>query len=436
VSAEGYPPPVSAPAEKETARRRFGRARTEAFALTWLVYVAYYLTRKDFDGAKPGMMAPHDSLPAEYSKSEVATLDFCFLSSYAAGHFLAGPLGDWLGARRVALWGLCLTIAANLAFGLLHPMPWLAVAITINGLAQAFGYPQCCKIIAAWFPPEARGRASSWFLTSYTLGDIAAKALAGTMINHVGWRWAFFAPAGLVTGLAALLWLRLRGNPAEAGVGAPMEPVSQPEVSPTRPRFGEELKELVKHPAMWLVCGGYFLLKLARYTFLGWSNVFLFEKLGYSPGDATLATIPIAVGGLAGTLAAGYASDRLFQTRRAPVAVICLVGLAMVTPLYARLAPGAPLEAMALHLAVGFFAFGADAIMSMATAMDLGSGKGAASAAGLINGAGSVGAVLSPLLGAWVSTHFGWTTAWHLLAGLLLVAAAMTVPRWRKSGAM
>ena len=413
-------------------RRSFLRAQREAFLLTWLVYVAYYLTRKDFDGAKPGMMAAHDGLPAEYDKSDLATLDFCFLGAYAAGHFLAGPLGDWLGARRMALFGLAVTVGANLAFGFMHPVPLLAAALTVNGLAQSVGYPQCCKIIAAWFPPEARGRASSWFLTSYTLGDIAAKALAGTMINHAGWRWAFFAPAGIVTGLLGLLALRLRESPRAAGVAPP---ASRSLEEPTRPRFGAEMGALLRRVAIWQVCGGYFLLKLARYTFLGWSNVFLFEKLGYPPGDATLATIPITVGGLLGTLAAGYASDRLFKARRAPVAVICLLGLAIVTPVYAGLAPGEPGEAIALHLLVGFFAFGADAIMSMATAMDLGSDKGAASAAGLINGAGSIGATLSPLLGGYVSTRFGWTNAWYALAGLMLAAALMMAPRWRKSGA-
>ncbi|HEY3452346.1 MAG TPA: MFS transporter [Myxococcales bacterium] len=425
--------PASASAA-DSDRPGFLRAQREAFLLTWLVYVAFYLTRKDFDGAKPGMMAPHDGLPGDYTKAQVATLDTFFLGSYAAGHFLAGPLGDRLGARRVALFGLGLSVAANVAFGLLHPMPALTVAITINGLAQALGYPQCCKIIAAWFPPAQRGRASAWFLTSYTLGDIGAKALAGAMVNHAGWRWAFFVPAGIVAGMLALLLLRLRGTPSEAGVRGEQESAPEPSDKAGHGRFGGELVALLKHPAMWLVCSSYFILKMARYTFLGWSNVFLFEKLGYPPGDATLATIPITVGGLVGTLAAGYASDRLFQARRAPVAVLSLVGLAVLTPLYAQLQPGQPGLAIALHLGVGFCLFAADAIMSMATAMDLGTGKGAASAAGLINGAGSVGATLSPFLGAYVSTRFGWTNAWYVLAALMALAAAITLPRWNKSG--
>ncbi|MGC4122036.1 MAG: MFS transporter [Myxococcales bacterium] len=435
-TAASAQPSAPAPAPSRPGFQRAQRAQREAFLLTWLVYVAFYLTRKDFDGAKPGMMAPHDGLPGDYTKAQVATLDTFFLGSYAAGHFLAGPLGDWLGARRMALVGLGLSVLANVAFGLLHPVPALTVAITLNGLAQALGYPQCCKIIAAWFPPEQRGRASAWFLTSYTLGDIAAKALAGAMVNHVGWRWAFFVPAGIVTGMLALLFLRLRGTPAEAGVQEAAKPSSEPvkDQPHGHPRFGSELLALLRHPAIWLVCSSYFILKMARYTFLGWSNVFLFEKLGYKAGDATLATIPITVGGLVGTLAAGYASDRLFQARRAPVAVLSLVGLAILTPIYAHLEPGQPGLAIGLHLGVGFCLFAADAIMSMATAMDLGTGKGAASAAGVINGAGSIGATLSPFLGAYVSTRFGWTNAWYVLAVLMAVAAVITLPRWNKSG--
>jgi len=422
------PAPCNAASTEQ--RRRFERARWEAFALTWVVYFACYLTRRDFDGAKPGMMASGD-----YTKAQVATLDTIFLGSYAAGHFVAGPVGDWLGARRVVLVAMATSVAANVAFGLLHPMPALAAAIALNGLAQAFGYPQCCKIIAAWFSPSTRGRASSWFLTSYTLGDIAAKALAGTMVNHAGWRWAFFAPAGIVTGLLALLVLRLRARPEEAGLTLAAYSEVEPDPLPAvRERFGAAMLALLARPAVWLICLGYFLLKLGRYTFLGWSNVFLFEQLGYGAGDATLATIPITVGGLGGTLAAGYVSDRAFGGRRAPVAVICLGSLAVLTLAYAQLPAGAPARAMALHLAIGFFLFAADTIMSMATAMDLGGDRGAASAAGLINGVGSVGATLSPLLGATVSTRLGWVNAWYCLASLMGLGALVMLPRWRARG--
>lgn len=410
--------------------RRFRFLRWETFALTWLVYVAFYLVRKNFDGAKPGLLA------AGFAKGEVATIDGAFLTAYALGQFVAGPLGDWLGAKRVILAGLTISIGANLAFGFLEPVPLLATALAINGLAQACGFPLCCKIIAAWFPASMRGRASAWFLTSYTLGDIAAKTLAGTLIDGAGWRYAFLVPAGIVTGLAALFALRLRASPREAGLPEVAEIDGEPEDqgAPTMPgRFGGELLRLLRMPATWVVCGSYFLVKMARYTFMGWSGVFLFEQLRYSPGDATLQTIPIAVGGFVGTLSAGYAPDRLFGSRRAPVVVFCILGLAAVTPLYAGLSSGETAKAMALHLLIGLFAYGADAIMSATMAMDLGGAEGAASAAGLLNGIGSVGATLSPVLGAWVSTQFGWTWAWYFLSGLLLVSAALMAPRWNRT---
>jgi len=328
-----------------------------------------------------------------------------------------------------------LSVAANVAFGFLHPVPLLVTALAVNGLAQACGFPLCCKLIAAWFPASSRGRASSWFLTSYTLGDMAAKWMTGHLVGSPGWRYAFFVPAGIVSGVVALLILRLRESPQSVRLPTVAEMSGETEpVFAGRRAFGREALELLRLPGMWEISVTYFLLKLVRYTLLGWSNVFLFQELGYTAGDSTLATVPLAAGGLAGTLAIGYASDKLFQARRAPPVIFSMLALAILIIFYARLGANQRTTVIVMHAAIGFFVYGADSVLSATCAMDLGSSRAAGSAAGIINGFGSIGAILSTVVGARVSERFGWAGAWYLLAGLLILACTLLAPRWNSSG--
>jgi sugar phosphate permease len=83
---------------------------------------------------------------------------------------------------------------------------------------------------------------------------------------------------------------------------------------------------------------------------------------------------------------------------------------------------------------MGFFVYAVDSMLSATCAMDLGSSRAAASAAGIINGFGSIGAILSSFVGARVSAMFGWTWAWYLLAILLLIACGLLIPRWKVVG--
>ena len=404
------PPPVT---ERFPAalRRRFSLLRWEAFALTWLIYVAYYLVRKNFDGVKPGMVEDG------YTKDQVAVIDSTFLACYAIGQFLAGTLGDWFGTKRVVIGGMALSVAANVVFGFAHPVPILVAALAVNGLAQSCGFPLCCKLIATWFPASTRGRASSWFLTSYTLGDIGSKALTGALMKSPGWRYAFFFPAGIVTGVIVLLLLRLKDSPRSAGLPdvadfhGEAEPPVNMNMEVEKPAFGREALDLLRLPGMWTISSTYFLVKLVRYTLLGWSNVFLFQELAYSPSDSTLATIPLVVGGVLGTLAIGYASDKLFQTRRVPPMVFSMLALSILIVCYAQLGPDQRTAVIILFLLMGFFVYAVDSMLSATCAMDLGSSRAAGSAAGIINGFGSIGAILSSYVGARVSAMFGWTWA-------------------------
>jgi OPA family sugar phosphate sensor protein UhpC-like MFS transporter len=85
--------------------------------------------------------------------------------------------------------------------------------------------------------------------------------------------------------------------------------------------------------------------------------------------------------------------------------------------------------------AVGLFIFGPYAILSVAGAEDVGGPGGAAAAAGIINGMGSVGPIFGSEFWTAYSTAHGWNAAFVLLGCGAVASAIILIPLWRVGAA-
>jgi OPA family sugar phosphate sensor protein UhpC-like MFS transporter len=78
--------------------------------------------------------------------------------------------------------------------------------------------------------------------------------------------------------------------------------------------------------------------------------------------------------------------------------------------------------------------FGPDTLVSATSAMDFGSRRGASTAAGFINGMGSIGAAIQGVLVGYLAHRAGWQAVFSLLIVLSLVAAAIQATMWNARG--
>jgi len=174
----------------------------------------------------------------------------------------------------------------------------------------------------------------------------------------------------------------------------------------------------------------YFFLKLTRYSFLFWLPLYMTQHLGYAPREAGYTSSLYELVGFAGAIAAGYASDKLFQSRRFPVGALMLWGLALASLAQPTLAIwGHGWNAVGISL-IGVMTYGPDTLMSGAAAQDVGTQEGAGTAAGLIDGVGSIGQLLSPYVVALVAGHFGWDIVFYLFVVFSLVGGLLLATRW------
>jgi len=87
---------------------------------------------------------------------------------------------------------------------------------------------------------------------------------------------------------------------------------------------------------------------------------------------------------------------------------------------------GSVLMVVALLFVMGLTLYGPDSMISGAAAIDFGTAKAGATAAGFVNGCGSVGAILGGLLPG----YFDSVTVFIVFAGCAMFSAFVLIPHW------
>src|SRR5262245_3332538 len=196
--------------------RQYERWRWQIFAITWLAYAGFYLTRKCFAVAKIEMGKPTS---LGLTDIQMSWVDGAFLTAYAAGQFLWGPCGDRYGPRKVVAFGMLGSVIAAVAMGSVSFVVPLVIFSCVQGLCQATGWSPLAKNIGSFFSRSERGTVMGLWLTNYAVGGFVASVYAGYVGGLFGWRYAFWIPA-LTLAVILLLFIGLQRNKPE-DVGLP-----------------------------------------------------------------------------------------------------------------------------------------------------------------------------------------------------------------------
>jgi OPA family sugar phosphate sensor protein UhpC-like MFS transporter len=421
---------------------RYERWRWTTFGITWLIYAGFYLTRQAFAAAK---VAFEKDPRITMHRDQYGLVDSAYLTVYMFGQFIFGPLGDRFGPRRVLMLGMALSIVAAAASGFSTTF-WAFLAFaSLQGVAQSTGWTNTNKAMASWFSLRERGRVLGWWCTNYAFGTFAALLIAGAMMTafgtpkHPNWQAAFWGAAAILGGLMVLAWIFLRDRPEDIGL-PPIEEYRGERESlledeqPSEPApegSWTVIAEVLTTSTIWMLAIAYFSVKLVRYVFIFWGPKYAEESLSTGPWVSLMTAAVFPIGGLVGVVGAGYISDKLFQSRRAPWTIISLLALAGLMLL--GLKPIHSTWVMACFFFMsGVLLFGPDALISSTAAIDFGTKRGAGTAVGVINGVGSIGGILGGYLPSKITTGSNWTPLFAVFLVALLASALLLLPLWRR----
>ncbi len=416
---------------EKRSMKEFPKWQNRIFWTVWISYASYYLLRVNMSIAMPGIMSEFG-----ISKTVMGGILSAFFIMYAVGQFVNGQLGDKFGAKKLITIGLTVSVLLNIAFGFTNGFLFgMIILWALNGFFQATGWGPSVKTIANWFHPSVRGKIGGRLGTSYQLGNAFSWALSGFVVGMLGWRWAFWIPAIIVTFVIINWILKAKNAPEEAGFPTLEEAEKGVKESKTTKDhhlgFRYTLSKTLKNPTIWIVAFGLFFLNIVRYGFISWAPTYLFEIQGASMFSAAFKALMFPVAGSFGAVFAGWISDRGFGSRRAPIAVIMLLFLAVAAFLF----PLVPTENWVLSLAVlmvvGFMTFGPHVMMVGVMAMDLGTRKAASSATGFIDGMGYVGAAFTGIASGFLIDAYGWNAAFNFWVLSAVVAAGLMALLWK-----
>lgn len=143
------------------------------FVLTFISYAIYSGTRQPFGITKAALNPDHDKDPDqpgyapfnsdEWGSTYLGACDTTFLSAYAVGLFITGPLGDrvnlrwFLGIGMMGSGLFCFLFGAGQLMGI-HNLAYFLACNLFAGLFQATGWPAVVTLMTRWFGKGNRGQ--------------------------------------------------------------------------------------------------------------------------------------------------------------------------------------------------------------------------------------------------------------------------------------
>jgi OPA family glycerol-3-phosphate transporter-like MFS transporter len=299
--------------------------------------------------------------------------------------------------------------------------PALLMTMSLNGWLQGMGWPPCGRVMVHWFTTQERGSKMALWNISHNVGQAIPAILISLGLGSLfGWGSALLLPGILALIAAYLSYHLIEDTPASVGL-PPIEVYADrseplaPQRKSSRARRHDFYQYILYNPALWALAFANLFVYLTRYAIIDWLPSYLIQVRGFSPESASLSYSLYEISGIAGTLLCGWISDRFFQGRRAPAAVLFLGLVTIVLSVYWQL-PSAYVFLINFCLfLLGFLIYGPVMLIGL-HALDLVPKSVAGTAAGFTGLFGYVGgATCANALFGWIVQHYGWDGGFKLL---------------------
>lgn len=301
-------------------------------------YALYYVCRMAMSVVKQPLIDG-----GIFTAAQLGIIGSAFYFVYAFGKFANGFIADYCNVRRFMATGLLISTVVNLLMGVLGLVHgWMgfptmllfvvfAVTWGVNGYSQSMGAPPGVISLSRWFPLDRRGTYYSILSATPYLGKALSVFALGLIVGWIGWEYGFIfsAVAGVIG--SAMILLMVSDTPESKGLPSVQKLTGEtPQKTDSMPT--KELhKRVVRHPGIWIIAVSSAFVYITQHAVSEWGVLFLQKGKGFSLAGATQIIACSEAFGIAGTVLAGWLSDKVFRGNRfVPVLIsglLCLLSL-------------------------------------------------------------------------------------------------------------
>jgi MFS family permease len=352
-----------------------------------------------------------------------------FNYAYAPFQLVGGWFADRFGARRtLTVCGLTWSIT-TIVTGAVTGLASLFAVRLVLGMGEGATLPAATRALSKWTSLASRGTAVGITHAAGRLGAGAAAPIVAFLITWFSWRFSFVVLGTLSAFWAALWWRYFHEDPRQHPRISSAELAALPAADPATQAGSGPVpwRRLVPRVAPLMII--YFCQGWTGWLFVTWMPSMLQKNYGLDLKKSSLLYAGMLFSGMISELLGGVATDYLLRrTGNLKIARSLLIAVSWCF-VVAGLLPAILVHDLVIGLAgftVTVFFLGM-AIASLWTAtMDIAPNYAGSSSA-LMNAAGAVAGIVSPVAFGWILDRTGsWTTPFAFSVGLLLFAIVMT----------
>ncbi|AKF04826.1 MFS transporter [Sandaracinus amylolyticus] len=373
------------------------KAFTTRRFLNWfplgLTYAFLYMARYNLAAAK-------NDLGDLITNEDFGTIKAAGTVVYGVSFLINGPLTDRIGGRATMLLAALGAALANFAMGGLllsgtrdHVVELFMLLYAANMYFQSFGAVSIVKVNAAWFHLRERGTFGGIFGILISLGLYFAFDWCAFIADAAPTEWVFFVPASVLLVFFVIDWFLVRDTPGQAGQ-ADFETgdatwgddaAQAPGIRGTVAGVVKVGRMMLSQPVILIIAAIEFCSGFLRSALMDWYA--LFTRQTHVSGDFVADNWGMmqCIAGILGGVVAGVISDRVFGSRRGPVASILygvMLGGAIVMTFSLETTPLLSGVVVVMMLAI----IGVHGMLSGAASMDFGGKKNVGVVVGIIDG--------------------------------------------------
>lgn len=352
-----------------------------------------------------------------------------FNYTYAPFQLVGGWISDRFGARRtLTVCGLAWSFT-TMATGAVTGLVSLFTARFVLGMGEGATLPAATRALSNWTSPVSRGAAVGMTHAAGRLGAGLSAPIVAFLIIWFSWRFSFVALGAVSALWAGLWWWYFHEDPREHPSITSAELAALPSAAPGRRIASGPVPWRRLIPRMGPMMFGYFCQGWTGWLYVTWMPSLFSKNYGMDLKNSSLFYAVTLLCAMCAELLGGMTTDYLLRrtgslriARAALIAACWILAVASLVP--AIFVHDLIIGVTSFTLALFFLGF---AISPMWTAtMDI-APDFAGSASALMNAAGAVAGILSPLMFGLILDRTGsWTAPFAVSLGLLLSGAVMT----------